>query len=208
MARIQCGPLPRSDHNISGVDAHVLAPVVLSVLLECTRILQNLTPSVHRPNLIVPEVELQEALALPLAAAVGHMAAFRLNHETPVMAQRFEHPPDFSAPPSRIDPASDGLLIKGLLRKCRAGPKRPRARLEKRRPPPEWDATRPPVHHIDMVTREENISAPREFLLLPSPFYTHPDGLRWRYYAHLHGRPYFSVSAGSSLVGMPLRFFR
>ena len=208
LARIQCGPLPRSDHNISDVDAHVFAPVVVSVLIECTRILRGLTPSVHRPNLIVPEVELQEAMALPLAAAVAHMAAFRLDNETPVMAQRYEHPPDFSAPPSRIDPASDSLLIKALLRKCREGPRRLRARLEKRRPTPEWSAARPPVHNIDMVTREENIGAPRELLLLPNPNYPHPDGLRWRYYAHLHSRPYFSVSARSGVVGMPLRYFR
>ena len=208
LAKIQCGPHPRSDHNIGDVDAHVFAPVVLSVMLECTRILQNLTPSVHRPNLIVPEVDLQEASAIPLAAAVGHMAAFRLNHETPVMAQRFEDPPDFAAPPFRFDPVSDSLLIKGLFRKCRRGPKRSGARLEKRRPPPEWDATRPPVHHIDMVLRGENIIAPRVFLLLPDPFYSHPYGFRWRYYAHLHGRPFFSIAEGMTLETMPRRYFR
>ena len=208
LARIQCGPLPRSNHNISDVDPHVFAPVVVSVLIECTRILQGLTPSVHRPNLIVPEIELLEAMALPLAAAVAHMSTFRLENETPVMAQKYVHPPDFAAPPDRVDPASDCLLIKALLRKCRKGPGRPLARLEKRRPTPEWDAAKPPVHNIDMITREENIGAPRELLLLPNPNYPHPDGLRWRYYAHLHSRPYFSVSARSGVVGMPLRYFR
>ena len=208
LAKIQCGPLPRSAHNIRDVDPHVLAPVVVSVTIECTRVLQGLTPSVHRPNLVAPEVELQEAMALPLAKAVAHMSTFRLENETPVMARKYVNPPDFEVPSARVDPVSDCLIIKALLRKCREGPRRPTVRLERRRPTPEWDAADPPVHNIEMITREENISAPRELLRLPNPSYTHPDGERWRHYLHLHSRPYFSMPAVSRADERELRYFR
>ena len=203
LAKIQCGPLPQSHHNIRGVDPHVFAPVVLSVMNECTRVLQGLVPSVHRPSLVAPEVELEEAMSLPVAKAVALMTTFRLERETPVMALKVEDPPDFEAPPSRIDPVSDGLLCPALIHKIRGG-KRAEVRLGRQRKPPEWDAASPPVHNVEILTRPDNISKPRILLMLPRPSHSHPRGVRWRHYCHLHVCPYFSPPSD----GPRLRYFR
>ena len=208
LAKIQCGPLPFSPHNIKGVDPHVLAPVVVSVMNECSRVLQGLVPSVHRPNWIVPEVELNEALALPVAKAVAFVATFRLERTTPVMAQKPEDLPDFDQPPDPlIESTAHALVFSDLVRK-KKGSKRATVRLGRRRAPPEWDAATPPVHNVLMLDRPETISKPRVLMGLPDPYYPHPRGERWRHYCHLHGIPYFSPPATPGSGGHRLRYFR
>ena len=208
LAKIQCGPFPLSPHNINGVDPHVFAPFVVSVMNECSRVIQGLVPSVHRPNWIVPDVELDEALSLAVAKAVGYMATHRLEKETPVMALKDEDLPDFEAPPDpRIDPKADALAHPGLLHKS-GGHKRAKVRIGRRRKPPEWDAASPPVHNVEMLTRPDTITKPRELVKMPSPSYPHPRGERWRHYLHLHGVPYISPAATSGPGGYRRRFFR
>ena len=208
LAKIQCGPLPFSPHNIKGVDPHVLAPFVVSVMNECSRVLQGLVPSVHRPNWIVPDEELDEALSLAEAKAIGYMATHRLEVETPVLALRVENLPDFEPPSApRIDPENDVQVFQGLIPKSK-GHKRATVRLERRRKPPEWDAASPPVHNIEMLTKLDTITQPRELVKMPDPWYTHPRAKRWRHYFHLHGVPYISPSSTSGPGGRRRRFFR
>ena len=208
LAKIQCGPLPTDTNNIVGVDPHVLAPFLVSVMNECSRIVAGLSLSFHRQKWGVPEVELEEALSLPVAKAVGFLSTFRLERTTPVMAQKHEDYPGYEEPPaSPIEPQVDVLGHPELLRKHK-GPKRPKIRLKRRRAPPEWDAASPAVHNVEMLTRPETISRPRELLGLPDPWYPHPLGERWRHYCHLHGIPYFSPSATSGSGGYRRRFFK
>ena len=210
LAKIQCGPLPTSPHNIEGIDPHVLAPYLVSVMTECSRVVAGLGLSFHRQKWGVPEVELEEALSLPVAKAVGFLATFRLARMTPVMAQKPENYPaclDDQKPASPIEPKVDALDHPDLFRKNK-GPKRPTIRLWRRRAPPEWDAAFPPVHSVAMLTRPETISEPRELMKLPDPEYPHPLGERWRHYCHLHGIPYFSPPATPGSGGHRRRYFR
>ena len=191
LAKVQCGPLPSNDHNIVGVDPHVLSASLVSVMNECSRIVSGLGFSYHRPTW-PSEVELEETLSLPVAQAVGFRSTFHLEWKRPIMAQKYMDYPGYQQPTSPpIDPKGDALLHPELAIKHK---KKPKVRLLRRRAPPEWDAAYPPVNNVEMLTRPETISEPREFLALPNPRFERPLGERWRHYCHLHGIPYFSTA--------------
>ena len=204
LALVLCGPLRTSPHNIIGIDLPILTSSLVAVLGECTRIISGLGYAHHRSPPIF-EGELEEVLRHAVSKAVGTSATFELDGVEPVLAEEWPcYPEDETRkvaspritgsrdPGSRTLPSANTKVAGG-------------ARLQKRRPPPEWCAAYPPVFSSVMLTKPETLQAPREFVSLPKLTSLRPESWRWRHYKMLYPLPPFSPGGS---WGFRPRYFR
>ena len=194
LVRVQCGPLRSSPHNVTGIALPDLTSSLVSVLGECSRLVAGLGLA-HHHDPPVSESELNEVLLVGVSKAVGSAPSIELCGIKPALAEEWpEYPGEETEEETMLrvgrtaSPCITGSREpRGRIRLGASNPKPPdppegagKLRLRKRRPPPEWCATHPPVSTPTMLTKLETLLAPRPFVSLPRLSLPRPEPLRWR----------------------------
>ena len=175
-----------SPHHVSGISLSLLTSSLVSVLGECSRLIAGLGLA-HHHNPPVTEGELNEVLLLGVSKAVGSAATIELCGIKPVLAEEWpEYPGEETeeAKEQRVGKVASPRITgsRGSRGRPRPGASKVagRLRLRKRRPPPEWCASHPPVYSSAMLLKPETLLAPRLFVSLPRLTLPRPEGLRWQ----------------------------
>ena len=203
LAMVTCGPHRGDPHNVTNVDLATLTASLVGLSRECIRIVSGLGFAHHHDPTVI-ESELEEILNTGVSRAVCTSATFELNG---VPAVRGEEWPPF--------PEVEAMKTAPRISGCRDLPSLAKAsklagslRLRKRRPPPEYCASYPPVASSDLLTKPETLRGSLTFKKLPYlKDEKKPETWRWRYYSLLTGVPYFSP-ADSNKWGHRPRYFR
>ena len=205
LAKVRCGPQPEDDHNITNVDLPAFTRALVGLVRQGARIIAGLG-FVHHHQPAVFESELQEVLDLTVARAACTAATFELHGAPSIKGE--EWPPFPETEAMNTQPRR----IKGRRRQAilnRATKVAGSLRLRKRRPPPRYDATYPPVANSDLLTKPETIRGWLTFKMIPDLRYEKvPESLRWRHFALLTGVPHFPPGSADSPGGFYRRYFR
>ena len=195
MAKVKCGPLPADDHNISHVDLEVLTASLVGLAGECTRIVLGLG-FVHHEDPTVLEEELEEVLELGTGIAVRADATFELAGVPPERGEEWPAWPETGVIKSADRPPRlQGVRGNPVLAK-KTSKVQKRNRFKRKRPPPRFDASRPPVYSFAMLTKPENLRGALTFKKIPYMRYEQiPDKWRWRPYCYLTGVPHFAQAS-------------
>ena len=197
------------DHNLTNVSLPDLTRALVRTTTEGARIIACLGYLPHPPGVSrqLSEPDLEEALATARARASCQSATFELNEVPSFKAAVWPPYPETEVMKSRVW----RKLIKGkrplkrLYRRVKLEAKAPR--FLKKRPPPRWCASYPPVSHIYLLTRRDTYRGYYYFTMLPDlQRERRPGPIRWRHFALLIGLPSFPQPTEG--VALPRRYFR
>ena len=194
LANVQCNPKQVDDHNLTNVNLPDFTRALVKTTMEGGRIIACLGYLHHPPGVsrLLTEPDLEEALATARARASCQSATFELNEVPSFKAAVWPPYPETEVMKSRVW----RKLIKGkrplkrLYRRVKLEAKAPR--FLKKRPPPRWCASYPPVSHIYLLTRRDTYRGYYYFTMLPDlQREKRPGPIRWRHFGLLIGLPSF-----------------
>ena len=202
LGAVRCDLKDPKDHNITNVDLPSLTRALVGVVQHGTRIMASIG-FLHHPTPVIREPDLKETWELARARATCTEVTFELNTAPSLKAA--EWPPFPETEVMNIQPKK----IKGRrrLKECNRAVKVASSlrapRFRKKRPPPRFCASYPPVSHAYMLTRPDTYRGWIYFSMIPDLLNeVVSEALRWRHFSVMTGLPHFPTPPSSE------RFFR
>ena len=203
LALIRCGPKVSDEHNITNVHLPTFTRSLVGVVKHSTRIMAGLG-FLHHPDPVIHEPDLQEVLDFAGARAECTSVTFELNGAPSIKAEEWPTYPavgEMNVKPRLI---KGKRPLKELNKAIKVAGSR---RLRRKRPPPRFCASYPPVANSDMLIKRETLKGWLIFMMIPDLWNEKvPESLRWRHFALLTGIPHFPRSASQG--GFYRRYFR
>ena len=205
LAKVRCGPQPEDAHNITNVDLPAFTRSLVGLARQCTRIISGLGFAHHHKPTVF-ESELQEVLDLGGARAVCTSATFELHRAPSIRGEEWPPFPEVEVMKTRPRRIKGRRSLASLNKASKVAGS---LRLRKRRPPPRYCSSYPPVASSDLLTKPETLRGSLTFQMVPDLRCEKvPEPWRWRHFSLLTGVPHFPPGSADSPGGFYRRYFR